>query len=147
MKPMRHNSNLTRQAGHCEQGRRKGFVLIFIVLLIAVVGAEMFVLTGISNRMLFDSNTAHLEALERNLSAAGLGWARHAATQNTEAFGRTVELDVTSMRASGAALSVTLGVPKDKTLEVEVNTMCRRGPRTLKRSHRYILNLQPDAGD
>lgn len=146
MKPMRHNRHLTPQANRSVQDRPDGFVLILIVLLIAVVGAEMFVLSGISNRMLFDSNTAHLEALERNLSAAGLGWARHAAKQNTEAFGRTVELDVTSIEASGAALSVTLGVPQDRTVQVQVNTMCSRGPRTLKRSHTYVLDFQPSGG-
>jgi hypothetical protein len=146
MKPTRHNCHLTRQANHSVQDRRKGFVLILIVLLIAVVGAEMFVLSGISNRMLFDSNNAQLEALERNLSAAGLTWARRASRQNTEAFGRTVELDVASMGVSGAALSVTLGVPKDKTVQVQVDTTCSRGPRTLNRTHSYLVNLPANSG-
>jgi hypothetical protein len=123
------------------QNRCKGFVLVLVVLIIAVMGAEMLVLTGISNRMLFDANNAQLEATERNLAAAGLAWARRVSTQNTQAFGRTVELDVASMGVSGAALKVTLGVPEDKTVQVQVNTTCSRGPRTLTRTHSYFLNL------
>jgi hypothetical protein len=128
------------------QNRCKGFVLVLVVLIIAVMGAEMLVLTGISNRMLFDANNAQLEATERNLAAAGLAWARRVSTQNTEAFGRTVELDVASMGVSGAALSVTLGVQKDRTVQVQVNTNCRRGPRTLARTHSYLVNLAANSG-
>jgi hypothetical protein len=128
------------------QNRRRGFVLVLVVLIIAVMGAEMFVLTGISNRMLFDANNAQLEALERNLAAAGLAWARHAGTENAEAFGKTVQLDATSMGVSGAALSVTLGVPKDKTVQVQVNTTCSRGPLTLTRAHSYLVDLPADSG-
>ncbi|MHC4155878.1 MAG: hypothetical protein ACYST6_13270 [Planctomycetota bacterium] len=146
MKRLQHNPPVTRNARRPVQNRRKGFVLVLVVLIIAVMGAEMFVLSGISNRMLFDANNAQLEAIERNLTAAGLAWARYAGTQNTEAFGRTVELDVASMGVSGAALSVTLGVPKDKTVQVQVNTTCSRGPRTLTRTHSYLVNLPANSG-
>jgi hypothetical protein len=141
MKKLQHNSSIKRNAKRPAQNRHKGFVLVLVVLMIAAMGAEMFVLTGISNRMLFDANDAQLEALERNLVAAGLAWARHASMESTEAFGKTVELDAASMGASGAALSVTLGVPEDRTVEVRVYTTCSRGPRTINRTHLYFLNL------
>ena len=42
---------------------KSGFVLILIIAVIAVVGLEMFVLTGGSNIMLFQADIAHLRAV------------------------------------------------------------------------------------
>jgi hypothetical protein len=52
--------------------RQKGFALVLVITAMAVIGLEMYVLTGGSNTMLFQSDTAYLEACKRNLITSGL---------------------------------------------------------------------------
>ena len=56
--------------------RRNGFVLILVVVIIAAFGLEMFVLAGASNTILFQSDSAYLNAVEHNLMESGLAWAK-----------------------------------------------------------------------
>jgi len=52
--------------------KRDGFVLVIVIITIALIGAEMFVLTGGSNTILFQTNNAYLQACQQNLIASGL---------------------------------------------------------------------------
>ena len=125
--------------------RQNGFVLILVILAIAVIGAELFVLTGVSNTVLFQSNAAYLGAVERNLAASGLAWAeRNIKDQNSENLGKTIELDVTDMNIRGSNLSVAIGSLKDKETEVRISTLCSRGRRTFRHNaqYRYIEHNQ-----
>ena len=65
-----------------KQTERSGFAIIMAVAAVAMVAAALFVLTGISNSLVFESNLAYLQACNRNLSASGLNWAR----QNQDKF-------------------------------------------------------------
>jgi hypothetical protein len=144
--PAGHGTNPTRKAGRPVQDGRQGFVLVLVVLLIAVMGAEMFVLGGLSRNMLFESDSAYLEAAERDLALTGLAWAKgNIGRQNSEAFARKTELDTAKMGISDASLSVVPGVPQDGAAEVEVNTSCSRSGRVLTRSHTYSVNLSATA--
>jgi hypothetical protein len=119
---------------------QKGFVIILLLLLIAAAGAEMFVLTTLSNTMLFESDTAHLQALERNITASGLAWAKQNLQQQSEpASGATAELDVAGMGIAGAGLKVTLDMRQDRTATVVIDTRCSRGKYTLRQSHKYHI--------
>ena len=118
--------------------RQNGFVLILVIMAVAAIGAEMFILTDIAKTMLFESNTAYLEACSRNLAASGLAWAeRNSKNETKEIVDKTIKLDVTNMDIRGAALSVIIGTPRDKEVEVQINTFCNRGRRTLSRSGKY----------
>ena len=122
--------------------RQNGFVLVLVVTIMVLIGAEMFVLTGLAKTMLFESDTAHLQAIKRNLTASGLAWAkRNIKNQRSETFNRTIDLDVTNMYNQPAGLSVTIGVPADKKTEVQINTSCSRRRRTLSRSAKYHIEL------
>jgi hypothetical protein len=120
--------------------RQNGFALVLVVVAIVVVGLEMFVLAGGANTMLFQANTAYLQACERNLVASGLAWARRN-IEGEETFDKTVELDVTalSIRAEGATLSVTVDTPRDKELQVRINTSCSRSRLTLRHNEQYRI--------
>lgn len=115
------------------QLRQNGFVLILVITVIAAIGAEMFVLTGGANTMLFQSDTAYLQAVERNLVASGLAWARrNIKSESRETFNRTIELDVSNMDIRGSTLTVTTSAPRDKEAEVQIETSCNRRGRTLR---------------
>lgn len=117
---------------------QNGFVLIFVIVAIALIGAMMTVLTSSANRIMFQSDTAYLQACERNLVTSGLAWAkRNIKNENKENLNRTIELDVTSMSISGATLSVNIDTPKDLGAEVQIITSCSRIRRTLRHDEKY----------
>ncbi|MHC4620681.1 MAG: hypothetical protein ACYTEQ_23280 [Planctomycetota bacterium] len=118
----------------------RGFVLITVVMLIGAMGAAMFVLAGIGNTVLFESDTAYLAACERNLTASGLAWAKHnIKAQNKEAFGKTTVLHVAKMGIYEASLSVTIDVATKKKAEVGISTRCSRGRRAFRHSGKYRI--------
>jgi len=120
--------------------RQNGFVLVLVITVIAVVGAEMFVLTGMANTILFQSDIAYLEVVERNLVASGLAWAsRNIKNQSKETFNKTIELDVTDMNIRRSTLAVIIAMPKDKQAEVQIDTSCGRGRHTLRHSNKYHI--------
>ena len=102
----------------------------------------MFVLANGANTMLFESDTAYLDACKRNLVASGLAWAgRNIKNESRETFNRTIELDTADMSIRGSTLSVTIDIPRDKKAEVQINTSCSRGKRTLRHKDKYWIEL------
>ena len=123
--------------------QQNGFVLILVIAAMGLIGAMMIVLTGSANKILFQSDTAYLQACRRNLVTSGLTWAkRNIKNQSEETFNRTIELDVTSMGISGATLSVNIDIPKDQEPEVQINTSCSRARRTLRHNEKYRIGLR-----
>ena len=123
--------------------RQNGFVLVLVITVIAVVGAEMFVLGGMSNTILFQTDIAYLEVVERNLVASGLAWAsRNIKNQSKQTFNKTIELDVTDMDIRRSTLAVTVAMLEDKQAQVQIDTSCGRGRRTLKHSDKYHIELR-----
>jgi len=92
--------------------------------------------------MLFQSDTAYLEAVERNLIASGLTWAKQNIKGDKEGvFYKTVRLDVTDLNIPDANLSIVIGPGRDKEVEVEVGTSCSRGRQTLRHQDRYKIRI------
>ena len=122
--------------------RQNGFVLVLVITAIALIGAEMFVLTGMANTILFQSDIAYLEVVERNLVASGLAWAsRNIKNQSKETFNKTVELDVTDMEIRRSTLAVIIAMPKDKQAEVRIDASCGHSRHTFRHSDKYHIGL------
>lgn len=122
--------------------RRNGFVVIIAVVVIALIGAQMLILTSVGNTMLFESDTAHLRALERNLVASGLAWAgQNTKNISKEPFEQTTELDVANMGVYGASLSVTVGAATEKEAQVQISASCSRKRRTVRHREKYVIEL------
>jgi len=125
-----------------KNGRKNGFVLIIVVTAIAIIGIEMFVLTGVSNTILFQSDTAYLQALQRNLVASGLAWAeQQVKSQGKENLDRTIKLDINNMNIRGSTLAVFIRIPADREPQVQINASCTRARRTLRHDERYRIEL------
>jgi hypothetical protein len=136
--------------------RQKGFVLILVITAMAIIGLEMYVLTGGANTMLFQSDTAYLKACERNLITSGLAWAKQNIQNNSrETFEKTVELDVSKMPSNagfrlkpavggirGSTLIVTIrGLPTGEEPQAQINTRVSRGRRTFRGDGKYKIRL------
>jgi len=121
---------------------QKGFVLIFVIMVIAIIGIEMFVLADIANTMQFQSQNAYLKACERNLLASGLLWANENTREKSgEIFGKTIQLDVSRLNIRASALDVTMSIASDEEAEVQINTSCSRGRQTLKGTGKYRIEF------
>jgi hypothetical protein len=102
----------------------------------------MFALSGIANTMQFESNAAYLKASQRNLLASGLAWARENAKNKTgEIFDKTVQLDISKMNIRDSALNVKIHRISDGRAEVQIDTSCSRGGRTLRGAGKYGIEL------
>jgi len=125
-----------------KQRRQQGFVLILVIMAIIVFGIELFALSGIANTMQFESNAGYLNACRRNLLASGLAWAQENGGNNSsEVFDKSIKLDTSKMKIRGSALDVTLRRTSDGQAEVQIDTSCSRGRRTLKGAGKYGIEL------
>jgi hypothetical protein len=122
--------------------KQYGFVLTLVIVAIAVIGVQMFVLAGIANTMQFQSNTAYLKACERNLLASGLVWAReNTRNKSSEVFDKTIQLDVSKLDIRVSALDVTIITASDEEAEVQIDTLCSRGRQSLKETGKYKIEF------
>jgi len=122
--------------------RRDGFVLVFVIVAIAVIGIQMVVLGDIVNTMQFQSQNAYLKACERNLLASGLVWAKENARKKSgDIFNKTIQLDMSKLNIRDSALDVTINIVSDEEAEVRIDTSCSRSRQTLKKTGKYRIEL------
>lgn len=116
--------------------RQKGFVLVFVIIVIILIGIEMYVLAGMANTIQYQSHRKYLKACERNLIASGLAWAGQNTQESPgESPGQMIELNVSELDILGSTLEVTLDVNGD----VQILTSCSRGRQTLKSNDTYKI--------
>jgi len=120
----------------------KGFLLTFVIVALALMGTILFVLAGGSNAMLFHADTAWLQAVERNLVASGLAWARaNIAANGAAAVGEPVELSTEAFDAPNAGLTVKITQVQTDRAAVRIAISCSKGRRTLSTVRDYIIDL------
>jgi len=117
---------------------QNGFALILVIMAIFLIGVVMFVLTEDAKTILFQSDTAYLQAVERSLTASGLAWAEQSIKhENKETLYKAIEFDVTDLGFRDATLSVCINSASDEKARVEVKTSCSRGRRTREQASIY----------
>ena len=123
--------------------RNKGFFLTFALVALALCGVVLFVLTDGANTILFHADTTYLQAVERNLVASGLAWARANISEHRRpATQDPVSLDTATFAAPSTHLVVSiLDVRADKAT-VRIGTTCSKGRRTLSAVHDYTIDLR-----
>jgi len=118
----------------------KGFVLILVVMLIALIGIIVSLLTEASNTMLFQANKTYIQACERNIIASGLAWSKiNIKKDSRDITDKTIELDVTEMNIRGSSLAVNLSSQAETRPQVRIRTSCSRGRQTLTDDRTYTI--------
>ena len=115
--------------------RENGFVIIVVIVIMSLFAMALIVISASSVKMAFESETAALHAQSRNLTASAIVWAQH----NTKKIDQledkiTLQLDVTSFNTSRSTCNITLIKVANAKSEVNINTKCTRGRRTLTQS-------------
>jgi len=122
--------------------RQKGFALVLVIIALAIIGLEMHVLSIGANTMLYQSNRAYLEASKRNLITSGQAWAKRNIRNNiTEAFEKSIELDIDKLNIKDSSLTVTISVPTNKEPQAQINVSCSRSRQTFKSDKKYQIKL------
>ena len=109
--------------------KTEGFVLVMVIVAIALVGMVMFVLSEGSRTMIFQTDTAYLNACRRNLVSSGLAWAEANAASAVE--GEMV-LDVNDLGVREASLSVSVISDPNEAPSARITTSVSRRTRTLR---------------
>lgn len=123
------------------EARRSGFILVYVIMLLAITAVVMLVLTEGANTMLFQADAAYLQALDRNLAASGLAWARHQAARGEPATAGLVSLDTTSLGDSRATLAVEI-TPRGDATGCRIETSAAKGRQSISKARRYVLSAR-----
>jgi hypothetical protein len=126
--------------------RNQGAVLTLVIVALMLVGVVMFVLTEGANTMLFQADAAYLRAVERNLIASGLAWARERVSSGigSQVTG-PVELSTAAFGSPNARLVVRIAEVQGETAKVHVETSCHKGRRTLRASRMFSVAVPAPA--
>jgi len=123
-----------------KRNREEGFILVLVITTLAAIAAVLFLIADDANTMLFQSDTAHLRAAQRNLTASALAWARHnAEKEDPQNLNKPIDLDVTNLSTRPATLSVTIDAQENKQPQAQITTSTTRKRRTLKNQDKYTL--------
>ena len=123
--------------------RQNGFILVIVISALALIAAELFILTGGSNTILFQANNAYLEACQQNLADSALAWMEHKSlSSHLENLDETIVLDTGSLGINKASLGLTITKSLEKQTEVQIKTSCQRGRLTLNRKRNYQIERQ-----
>jgi Tfp pilus assembly protein PilX len=120
--------------------RPRGFILIFVIMVLILVGIAAFVRTAGANTMLFHADGAQLRAVERNLIASGLAWASEKVSAGGDLpVGQTVDLDVAAFGCPSARLAVQIEAVQDGKATVRIESSCRKGRRSFEASRSFAI--------
>lgn len=121
--------------------KQRGLALVLSIAILALIGTVMFVLTEDARTILFQSNTAYLQAVQSNLVASGLAWAKHHIDRelsDTKAQ-KTIELDISAIGTGNSNLTIIVDVTEGTKPEVQIKTSCSRARRTLNETKIYKI--------
>lgn len=124
--------------------RKSGFILSLVIVALGLLGVVMAVLGQGTNTMLFHADRAYLRAVERNLTASGLAWARHQVLQGQAAVSaEPIGLDIGSLNVRQGTLAVSFVQVGATSVDVRVEARCAKGRRSVSGEHDYAIGLTP----
>ena len=109
--------------------RSGGYALLLAICAISLAGAALFVLACGSRSLLLDADQAYLEACTRNLRASAAAWAQQNAGDAAKSTAGMV-IDVERLDIPDGSVRIFA----DATGTMTVETQCRRGRLTMRRS-------------
>ncbi len=123
-----------------KRAANNGFILLYVILILSLIGLAMVLLSYSSKIMAFESSTAALEANCRNILASSLTWAG----QNRARLLRlgqdaTVQLDISDLKTPRSSCDLNILKADKLNIEIEVTVSCVRGRRQLNRSRKFSL--------
>ena len=120
------------------RARSRGFGMIFVLVVVAWVGAAMYVLTDVCATMDFATREILVSARGRNMAASALAWARLAG-RDGRLPERDRQLDASALGGADDTLSVSVAATGPGLHEATIRTQCRNGRVYRKRETRFAV--------
>ena len=122
--------------------KSNGFILLFVVVILALIGLYMIVLVSDANIFGFQADRAYLEACQQNLTASGLNWAKKNVDTSKTAIG-PIELGTSGMGIKNAVLRVKLTTGEKGKSQVEIETSCSKARQRLSSVKKLAIETRP----
>jgi len=127
---------------NARKSRQSGFIMPVIIVILAMIGMYMIVLTSDSNILGFQAGRAYLEACQQNLTASGLNWTKKNIDTSKMATG-PIELGTSDMGIKNAVLRVKLTTTENGKSQVEIETSCSKARQQLSSVKKLAIETQP----
>ncbi len=115
---------------------RRGITLVMVIVALALIGVIMGFLTQTSQLMIYQTNRAHLQAVQRNMTLSALAWTR---VHETDRTGTSVDLDTSHLGMKASSLNVRASIDQDNQTLVAIQTSCTKGRQTLRQDMVFQL--------
>jgi len=113
-----------------KESSEKGFILFYLIALIALMSTSLLILTRISSNMAYQSDKAYLDASLKNLEVSAKSWvALHHKQlgQNSPSMQR--RLDCNDFQISNPPILIRLSDSKDKAIHIDYQCSYRKWNR------------------
>jgi hypothetical protein len=121
--------------------KRRGAVLILVIVVMSLMAFMMLVLSEGANTMLFQADTAYCRAVERNLTASALVWSQSQAVRRAAVVQeQPTALDCHGLGGERVALTVQFMRTSGNDADVRIEAFCSKGRQTLKESQDYAIS-------
>lgn len=127
---------------NARKSRQSGFIMLVIIVILAMIGMYMIVLTSDSNILGFQADRAYLEACQQNLTASGLNWTKKNIDASKTAIG-PIELATSGMGIKNAVLRVKLTTTENGKSQVEIETSCSKARQQLSSGKKLAIETRP----
>ena len=117
----------------------KGFILVLVIVHLAIMASEIFILTGISNVILFQTNHAYLNSVEKCLADSGIAWARYNLEKIENESDQTTALDVSAMGMKRTSLTIIHPDKNTQSNLITISISCSKSNRTLSQTKKFQI--------
>lgn len=116
--------------------------MVFVIAMLALIGIEIFILTAVSNTLVFEANQSYLDASQNNLLASAYAWAqKNALALPDKNLNTAIQLNSDNMDAPHSTLTIVVSTPRNNQARVQINTSSTKARLTLKASKIYRVPL------
>jgi hypothetical protein len=109
-----------------------GFIFYLVIVILALMGSALYMLTRMSNGMRRQTDEMYLEISERNLTASGGHWAwLHREDWRDKVSSESYLLDVSALDVPGGKLALSRADQGETPDKLIIETNCTRRKITL----------------
>jgi len=119
-----------------------GFILMILIVAIFLMAAETYFLTAGANTIASQANDAYLGAVEQNLIASSLAWAKqNVKNTNAVTFNKVIELDLSEINIQRAVLSLIITGSEDRQTTVQIDVRCGYARQNFRHHGKYKIEF------
>jgi hypothetical protein len=118
----------------------KGFILIYVIALMALMGSALLILTSVSNQLAQQTNVMDAAACARSLKASGYAWAlQHTNSFDAKIPAGPIQLGASLLEIPGGKIQINRNFVEPEKKEILIDVSCRVKNISLNSRGAFIL--------